>query len=265
MGYTGRGRARQCVNSQICHINVIAWTCCDRMQPRSIENSSAVGLALADQPQTDQPHTGAPRIMIKMDVLGWFLPFKDLRKWSLVSLLSAGLWTPIAAGTAAESEPRFGATTLSALDGSVRPQFALPTLDGGMHDLAQHRGRVVLVHFFATWCEPCRPEMATLRHLRSRFDGAPIAIVAISVAEADGAVRRFFAGDPVPFSILLDRDRSVTRAWTIHTLPSTVVLDHDLRPRFMAEGEVDWVRGDVMEILADLLARVPGSSGPGGG
>src|SRR6266566_4344321 len=81
----------------------------------------------------------------------------------------------------------------------------------------------------------CRAEMASLRDLQARLDGGPFAIVPISVAEADGAVRRFFAGESLPFAVLLDRDRSVARAWGIHTLPSTVVLDGALKPRFIAE------------------------------
>jgi hypothetical protein len=75
---------------------------------------------------------------------------------------------------------------------------------------------------------------------------------------ADAAVRKFFAGDRLPFAMLLDRDRAVARAWNIHTLPSTVVLDHGLKSRFIAEGDVDWERPDVMKILADLLMEVPG-------
>ena len=78
------------------------------------------------------------------------------------------------------------------------------------------------------------------------------------MAEADGAVRRFFAADPPPFAILLDRDRSVARAWNIDTLPSTVVLDRGLRPRFFAEGDIDWARPDVMSRLGELLAEAPG-------
>ena len=100
--------------------------------------------------------------------------------------------------------------------------------------------------------------MASLRQLQSRLEGEPFAIVTISVAEADGSVRRFFAGDPLPFAVLLDRDRAVARAWNIHTLPSTVVLDRDLTPRLVAEGDVDWARPDVMKILANLLGKVPG-------
>jgi peroxiredoxin len=202
--------------------------------------------------------------MIEMDAVGWLLPCASLRRWLMAVLLCGGLWTPVAAGTARAGEPESGTATLTAIGDLGQPLFALPSLDGATSDLAQHRGRMVLVHFFATWCEPCRPEMARLRELQFRLDGRPVAIVAVSVAEADGAVRRFFAGDPVPFSILLDRDRAVAKAWSIHTLPSTVVLDHGLKARFIAEGDVDWAREDVMNVLADLLKEAPGSTGAAG-
>jgi peroxiredoxin len=174
----------------------------------------------------------------------------------IVSLFVA-LCTLAAQVTADDAKP-MGSTTLVALKESVQSLFSLPSLDGPTHELARLRGRVVLVHFFATWCEPCRVEMASLRQLQSRLHGRPLAIVPISVAEADGAVRRFFAGDRLPFAILLDRDRAVARAWNIHTLPSTVVLDHGLKSRFIAEGDVDWERPDVMNILVDVLMEVPG-------
>ncbi len=174
-----------------------------------------------------------------------------------ILLLVVGLCMLAAQGTADDGKPA-GSTTLVALGDADQSSFSLPILDGPAHELARLRGRVVLVHFFATWCEPCRAEMASLRQLQSRLDGRPFAIVPISVAEADGTVRRFFADDPLPFAILLDRARSVARAWNIHTLPSTVVLDRALKSRFIAEGDVDWARSDVLNLLADLLMEVPG-------
>jgi thiol-disulfide isomerase/thioredoxin len=180
-----------------------------------------------------------------------------LHNWLLIVAVFFGLCTLAAQSVANDSTPA-GSTTLVALDDSLHSLFVLPSLDGPKHELAQLRGRVVLVHFFATWCEPCRAEMASLSEMQSRLDNRPFAIVPISVAEADGAVRRFFAGDPLPFAILLDRDRSVARAWNIDTLPTTVVLDGGLKPRFIAEGDVDWARPDVMNILADLLTESPG-------
>ena len=198
-------------------------------------------------------------MVLEMDVVSSrSLPgVQGLRRWLMIVPLFVGLCTLAAQGTADDSKP-VGSTTLVALEDSVQSLFSLPSLDGPTHELARLRGRVVLVHYFATWCEPCRAEMASLKQLQSRLYGRPFVIVPISVAEADGAVRRFFAGDLLPFAILLDRDRSVARAWNIHTLPSTVVLDHGLKSRFIAEGDVDWERPDVMNILADLLMEVPG-------
>jgi thiol-disulfide isomerase/thioredoxin len=163
----------------------------------------------------------------------------------------------VAVQRATAEQTAAGSTPLVAATERTYAPFVLPSLDGPARELARFRGRVVLVHFFATWCEPCRAEMASLRELQFRFADRPLAIVPISVAEADGAVRRFFAGEPLPFAILLDRDRAAAKAWSIHTLPSTVVLDGDLQPRLIAEGDVDWTRPDVTDTLATLLEQVP--------
>jgi thiol-disulfide isomerase/thioredoxin len=198
-------------------------------------------------------------MILEMDAVG-LRPLSRLgrlRNWLMIVPVFIGLCTLTAQSADNDSAPA-GSTTLVALDDSLRSLFVLPSLDGPKHELAQLRGRVVLVHFFATWCEPCRAEMAGLSQIQSRLDDRPFAIVPISVAEADGTVRRFFAGDPLPFAILLDRDRSVAKAWNIHTLPTTVVLDRGLKPRFIAEGDVDWARPDVRSILADLFTEAPG-------
>jgi thiol-disulfide isomerase/thioredoxin len=192
----------------------------------------------------------APARNIARSRLRWERP----RGWlMLLAVVIAGLCTLAAQGEADSRRPA-GGTQLVAIEGLVRPLFVLPSLSGSVQELGRFRGKVVLVHFFATWCEPCRDEMASLEQLQSRLDRRPFAIVCISVAETNGAVRRFFAGDP-PFAILLDHDRSVARAWNIQTLPSTIVLDLGLKPRFMAEGDVDWARPEVMNMLMQLLVK----------
>ncbi|TMJ38343.1 MAG: TlpA family protein disulfide reductase [Alphaproteobacteria bacterium] len=113
-----------------------------------------------------------------------------LRRWPMIASFLIGLCTAATHGTADSGKPA-GSTMLNALANSSQSSFSLPSLDGPPHELGRLRGRVVLIHFFATWCEPCREEMASLRELQSRLEGRPFAIVPISVAEADGAVRRF--------------------------------------------------------------------------
>lgn len=107
-------------------------------------------------------------------------------------------------------------------------------------DLAALRGRPVLVHFFATWCAPCREEMAGLRKLADRRGGSGFAVLAVDVGEVPVRVRRFFAADPVPFPVLLDEDRAALKAWKVVALPSSFVLDASHRLRLYADGPVDW-------------------------
>jgi thiol-disulfide isomerase/thioredoxin len=113
----------------------------------------------------------------------------------------------------------------------------------------------VIVHFFATWREPCRAEMAALRRVADRFAQKPITILAISVTEVDVRVRRFFETEPVSFPILLDRDRAVSATWQVSTLPTTFALDRSLKPRLVVEGDFDWDRVDSDERLSALATE----------
>lgn len=164
-------------------------------------------------------------------------------------------WPDDAARTASPVAP---ALALDAL--------ALDTLDGGRIDLAAYRGRVVLVHFFATWCEPCREEMASLARLAIEAAGGDLVVLAVDVGEVDVRVRRFFAAEPVPFPVLLDRDRATARAWGVSGLPTTIVLDRALAPRLVVRRDLDWNAPAVVRSLRGLTAApvVPAEASPGG-
>jgi thiol-disulfide isomerase/thioredoxin len=101
----------------------------------------------------------------------------------------------------------------------------------------------VLVHFFATWCEPCREELPALNRLRERAAGAMV--LAISVAENGQRVSRFIQQTSVNFPVLLDTDRAVAKSWDVSTLPTTYVLDARLRPRWRVEADYPWDNVDV--------------------
>jgi len=122
---------------------------------------------------------------------------------------------------------------------TAQPTFSLPNTAGADVALESARGRVVLVHFFATWCEPCREELPALNRLAARASGT-VRVLAIAVADADQRVRRFVENTPADFPILLDRDRAVAKEWKVVTLPTTFVLDAELRPRFVVETDYPW-------------------------
>ena len=133
----------------------------------------------------------------------------------------------------------------------------LEDLTGVRHDLSDSSGRVVLVHFFATWCEPCREELPALQRLLERSRNSGLAIFAISVGEPDARVRRFFEPMPTNYPVVLDRDRAAAKTWRVQMLPTTYVLDRELKPRLMVEGEFPWdrVKGEQLLGAASSLRQ----------
>ena len=147
------------------------------------------------------------------------------------------------------------AAELEAWTGGAKPALILDRLDGPRTDLETLRGQVVLVHFFATWCEPCIAETAALNRLSERHSGKPLTILAVDVGEIDARVRTFARENEVAFPILLDRDKSAMKAWQVEGLPTSFVLDADHVPVFAAGGDVAWDDPQIDARLNSLIAQ----------
>lgn len=137
------------------------------------------------------------------------------------------------------------------------PELALPTLDGSVRSLESAPGRLILVHFFATWCEPCRDELAALDRLSDRMKDRPFAILAVDVGEPEVRVRRFFDRQKVSFPILLDEDRSSMKRWAVNAFPTSFLVDARDGVgtiRLTATIPVDWDDPAANRILERLIA-----------
>jgi thiol-disulfide isomerase/thioredoxin len=148
-----------------------------------------------------------------------------------------------------------GAAELKPWGGDPGPLFVLRDANGREHRLEDYRGKVVLLNFWATWCEPCRNEMPSLDRLGKALAGQPFAILAIDLGESDAAVKRFLEQVPVGFPVLLDRDMAVSKGWSVRLLPVTIVLDAEGYPRYRAIGEVEWDAPSVEKRLRALLPK----------
>lgn len=133
------------------------------------------------------------------------------------------------------------------------PELNLETLDGDRLSLADVEDRVVVVHFFATWCTPCRPELVALDEMARTFEGRPLAILAVDSGEPEARIRRFFDENPVSFPILLDGDRAALKGWEVITFPTSFIVGTDRRPLLIAEGAVAWDSDAVAGEIAELL------------
>lgn len=106
----------------------------------------------------------------------------------------------------------------------ILAQHPLTTLSGEETTLSA-AGRVTVVHFWATWCAPCRKELPLLDDLHERYGDQDIRFAAISVDTDPAKLRRFLEEVPVSLPIYVDGTSGVAKALDLPSLPYTVVLD----------------------------------------
>ena len=141
----------------------------------------------------------------------------------------------------------------SRMEGGATPPLALEDMQGKSHDLAEYRGKVVLVNFWATWCVPCREEMPSIDRLRSSMKGQPFEVLAVNMAEPLSRIEKFLSQMPLGFPLLRDRDGAASRAWKAKLLPASFLIGRDGRIRYVAYGELDWSSDAVRARVAELL------------
>jgi peroxiredoxin len=136
---------------------------------------------------------------------------------------------------------------------ATTPALTLKDLAGSEHTLAGYQGRAVLLNFWATWCEPCRAEMASMRTLQERLSGRPFAVLLVNYGEAKARVGDFVKREAIAFPILLDPNQDAPRAWRVRLLPTSFLIAPDGRVRYSVIGEIDWAQTDAVQLVQSLL------------
>ena len=138
------------------------------------------------------------------------------------------------------------------IDCREAPVLQLDNIDGQHYDLATTAGHWRFVHFWASWCGPCRREMPSIQEMMPLIEDTGIEIVLVNTAETEDEVFTFVgivAPDLVP---LMDTDGLVTEAWQPRGLPATYLVDPDGYIRFQVLGGRQWEQPAYVNFLRGL-------------
>jgi cytochrome c biogenesis protein CcmG, thiol:disulfide interchange protein DsbE len=134
------------------------------------------------------------------------------------------------------------------------PVKELPRLGAdGTGSLADHKGKVVVLNVWASWCLPCRAEMPLLQHTQDRIAPEGGLVLGVDAQDAPDDALKFLRERKVTFPSLRDRDREYARKYGVSAYPETFLIDRDGRIAALRRGPVDqaWLDANLPGLLKE--------------
>lgn len=138
--------------------------------------------------------------------------------------------------------------------GFLAPDFVMKNLRGGTASLSQHRGKVVLINFWATWCGPCKMEMPSMEALYRSYSRNDFEILAVSIDTlGEPPVRLFVEDFGFTFPVLMDEQFEVNDQYRVRVVPTSILVDRKgvVTERFL--GAKDWNNQESRDVIEKLI------------
>lgn len=139
--------------------------------------------------------------------------------------------------------------------GESMPALDVPALDGPPVNLADYRGRVLVLNVWATWCAPCREEMPSLQRLSERFPADRFVVVGLTVDEDTNLAREFLLKYGIRFPVLSDPAGAIAEGLLgVSAYPDTFIVAADGTLVERVAGAREWDAAEMVSLLESLLA-----------
>ncbi len=149
------------------------------------------------------------------------------------------------------TEPPFG---IRHFDTGVASDFTLQDIDGETFTLSKTKGHWIFLHFWASWCGPCREEMPMIQRLSENFPNGDFEIVMVNTAEDEDTIFEFLGAINVDLNSLMDADGQVTEVWKPRGLPTTFLINPKGEVKYQAIGGREWDNPVYIQFIKQLVS-----------
>ena len=159
----------------------------------------------------------------------------------------------LTAMTALALTPALAAAAVALQAGAPAPAFQLNSSAGKPVALADYKGQIVLLNFWASWCGPCRQEMPILEQLNRQYRNKGVTLLGVNVEPDSAAAVNWLKATPVSFPILFDVDSKVSKLYQVEGMPNTVILDRKGLVRYIHRGYSAGAENEYLDQIRSLI------------
>ena len=147
-----------------------------------------------------------------------------------------------------------GAANAELMKGEA-PNFTLKSLRGDNIKLSEHRGEVIMLSFWATWCDKCKQHFPVLNNIYLKYRDQGFTLLSINTEDEDdlAKVKKWLKGRRVAYPILLDTTHRVADKYEVADMPSTYLLDRDGELRYVHNGFEEGYEDEVIKQVRELM------------
>jgi len=139
--------------------------------------------------------------------------------------------------------------------GHMAPDVTLRNLQGNLEGLVDHKNKVIILNFWATWCAPCLEEMPAFEKLYRRYRSQGLTVLAVSLDKGDfSKVQGFVDSNNLTFPVLMDSEGVAEKLYPSFTIPFTYVIDKEGRVAARVDGAKNWASNETFAAL-DILIK----------
>lgn len=139
-------------------------------------------------------------------------------------------------------------------EGEITPDFVLHSLNGEPVSRSKLGKKLIMLNFWATWCDACVIEMPSIQKLYVKYKDQGFSVAAISVdAEPNAVLPKFLQRFQFTFPIYIDQDQELSALFGVHGIPHTVILNGEGKVLYIETGDRNWFSSEVQEQIEKWL------------